>query len=308
MTSQTSIHAYGDQVYRIPLPVPIDGFDDFISAWVHTADPVCVIDPGPAVSSSALLAALDELGVKRLDYILLTHIHIDHAGGVRALSDAFPEAPVVCHPKGIGHLADPERLWQGSLKTLGRVAWAYGPIEPVPQERLSAAGQLRSETLAALPTPGHAVHHFSYLLNNGILFAGEAGGNCLSLDDGGCYLRPATPPRFFLETHLQSLDRLIALKPERICYGHVGMQSGAERLLKAHRDQLHRWEALIRPFFTIHPEHEADAMAACRDHLLRNDSLLSGFASLPAAVQERERSFIINSIKGYWGYLVSLED
>jgi glyoxylase-like metal-dependent hydrolase (beta-lactamase superfamily II) len=303
MTTQTSIHAYGDQLYRVPLPVPIDGFEDFISAWVHTADPVCVIDTGPSVSSSALLAALDELGVKRLDYILLTHIHIDHAGGVRALSDAFPEAPVVCHPKGIAHVVEPERLWQGSLKTLGRIARAYGPIEAVPQERLCAADRLQSESLAAVPTPGHAAHHFSYLLHNDILFAGEAGGNCLSLDDGGCYLRPATPPRFFIETHLQSLDRLIALNPQRICYGHVGMQTDAGRLLKAHRDQLLRWEKLIRPFFTAQPGDEAAAMAACRDHLLRSDPLLAGLTSLPADVQERERGFIINSIKGYWGYL-----
>ncbi len=302
MAFRTSIHAYGDRLFRVPLPVPLAGFEDFISAWVHTGDPVCVIDGGPAVSGGTLLAALDELGVNRLDYILLTHIHIDHAGGVQALSDAFPETRVVCHPKGIVHVAEPERLWQGSLKTLGNVARSYGPIGPVPRQRLCGADQLRSDSLSAVPTPGHAAHHYSYLLN-GILFAGEAGGNCLSLADGGCYLRPATPPRFFLETYLQSLDRLIALKPERICYGHVGMQTGAGRLLRAHRDQLRHWAQLIRPFFAAQYEDQDAAMAACRDHLLQNDPLLAGFSSLSAAVQERERSFIINSIKGYWGYL-----
>jgi glyoxylase-like metal-dependent hydrolase (beta-lactamase superfamily II) len=302
MASQIPIHPYGDRLYRVPLPVPIDGFEGFISAWVHTADPVCVIDSGPAVSSRALLAALDELGVKRLDYILLTHIHIDHAGGVRTLSDAFPEAPVVCHPKGIDHVVDPGRLWQGSLKTLGQIARAYGPIEPVQPERLCAADRLTSDLITAVPTPGHAAHHYSYLIS-GLLFAGEAAGNCLPLDDGECYLRPATPPRFFLETHLKSIERLIALAPERICYGHVGMQSGAQRLLAAHRDQLLRWEALIRPFFTPRPGDEGAAMAACREHLLGNDPWLAGFASLPTAVQKRERRFIMNSIKGYWEYL-----
>jgi glyoxylase-like metal-dependent hydrolase (beta-lactamase superfamily II) len=301
MASKPPVHSCGDHVYRITLPVPIPGFEDFISAWVHTAEPVCVIDVGPAVCGPALLAALDELGINRLDYILLTHIHIDHAGGVGALSDAFPEAPVVCHPKGIAHVADPERLWQGSLKTLGKIAQTYGPIEPVPQERLCAADQLQSDSLTAIPTPGHAAHHYSYLIN-GILFAGEAGGNCLHLDDGGRYLRPATPPRFFLETHLQSIDRLIALDPDRICYGHVGMQTDGGRLLRAHRDQLLRWETMIRPFFDAQPEDEAAAMAACRDHLLQKDHLLAGFPSLPAVVQERERGFIINSIKGYFGY------
>jgi glyoxylase-like metal-dependent hydrolase (beta-lactamase superfamily II) len=302
MAPQLSIHPCDDQLYRIALPVPIDGFEEFINAWVHTADPVCVIDTGPAVSSHALLAALDALDVKRLDYILLTHIHIDHAGGVRALSDAFPETPVVCHPKGVDHLADPERLWQGSLKTLGSIARAYGPIEPLHRERLCAADQLRSHAIQAVPTPGHAAHHYSYLIGD-LLFAGEAAGNSLSLADGGCYLRPATPPRFFLETHLDSLDRLIAMAPERICYGHVGQQSEAGRLLTAHREQLLLWEALIRPFFTPHAEQEVAAMAACRDHLLRHDPWLAGFASFPAAVQERERRFMLNSIKGYWEYL-----
>jgi glyoxylase-like metal-dependent hydrolase (beta-lactamase superfamily II) len=302
MAFQPTIHAYDDAVYRVSLPVPIDGFDDFIGAWVHATDPVCVVDAGPAVSSGALLSALDQLGICRLDFILLTHIHIDHAGGVRALSDAFPETPVVCHPKGIAHLVDPQRLWQGSLKTLGRVARAYGPIEPLPQQRLFAADRLAVHGLTAVATPGHAAHHFSYRIRD-VLFAGEAAGNCLPLADGGSYLRPATPPRFFLETHLQSLDRLIALKPDRVCYGHVGMRTDGEKLFAAHRDQLVRWEAMIRPFFDARAENKAAAMAACRDYLLENDPLLAGFASLPEAVQERERGFMINSIKGYFGYL-----
>ena len=302
MPSQTRIHQYNDQLYRISLPVPIAGFDDFISAWVHLGEPVCVIDVGPAVCGGTLLAALDELAVKRLDYILLTHIHIDHAGGVGALSDAFPDAPVVCHPKGIVHVADPERLWQGSLKTLGDIAIAYGPIGAVPENRLCSADQLSVERITAVPTPGHAAHHYSYLIND-YLFAGEAAGNCLSLVDGGCYLRPATPPRFFLETHLQSLDRLIALKPNAVCYGHVGMQTDAGKLLSDHRDQLLRWQEMIEPFLISAQGDEACAMQACSDHLLANDPLLAGFPALPTDVQARERNFIINSIKGYFGYL-----
>ena len=160
MAFQPTIHSHDDAVYRISLPVPIDGFDDFISAWVHAAAPVCVVDAGPAVGSSALLSALKILGVRRLDFILLTHIHIDHAGGVRALSDAFPETPVICHPRAIDHLVDPQRLWRGSLNTLGRVARAYGPIEPLPRQRLFAADRLAADGLTAVPTPGHAAHHF----------------------------------------------------------------------------------------------------------------------------------------------------
>ena len=302
MVPQTTIHTYDDQVYRIALPVPIDGFEGFISAWVHAADPVCIVDAGPAVSSRALLSSLEQLGIDRIDYILLTHIHIDHAGGVKSLSDAFPDTPVVCHPKGIAHVAAPERLWQGSLKTLGKIAETYGPIEAVPEQRILGADRLQVQHLTAIPTPGHAAHHYSYKIND-YLFAGEAAGNCLPLDDGGCYLRPATPPRFFLETHLQSLDRLIALNPDRVCFGHVGMQTDAGRLLAAHRDQLLRWKEMIQPFFESRQDNEAATLEACRDHLIENDPLLSGFSSLPTSVQERERGFIINSIKGYFGYL-----
>ncbi len=302
MTSQATIEQIRDDLYLILLPTPLPGFDGFIGTWVYTSDPVVVIDVGPAATAPQLLAALTAMGVQRPDLILLTHIHIDHSGGIGTLAKAFPNTPIVCHPKAIPHLIDPERLWQGSLETLGDVARAYGPITPVCAAQVLPAAQLESKKVVCVNTPGHAVHHMSFIIGD-LLFAGEAGGVCLPLDDQGLYLRPATPPRFFLHTSLESIDRLLALSPNRICYGHIGMRAQAGHLLSAHRNQLLLWCKLIRPFVEHAGSYGPDALPACLAHLLATDQLLSGFSRLPVDVQQRERHFLLNSIKGFWGYL-----
>src|SRR6056297_1613601 len=100
-----------------------EGFRRFISSWLHRDKRLgFLVDPGPLSTIPHLLAELDKAGVERLDLILLTHIHIDHAGGTGALLDRYPEAKVVCHPDGIPHMIDPAQLWQGSLKVLGDLA------------------------------------------------------------------------------------------------------------------------------------------------------------------------------------------
>jgi glyoxylase-like metal-dependent hydrolase (beta-lactamase superfamily II) len=235
--------------------------------------------------------------------VLLTHIHIDHAGGIGSLATHFPHAAVVCHPKGVGHLADPERLWQGSLKTLGKIAEAYGPISPVALNRLLGSDQLDHPEITVFETPGHAAHHCSYMAGD-ILFAGEACGVSLPFDDG-VYLRPATPPRFFLETSLGSLDKLLLLNPRHLCYGHVGGRSNAVEMMAAHRTQLIRWKEMILPFFNKPWTDPSAGIRACADYLVDNDPLLDGLAQLPPDARQRERGFLHNSLLGYWGYLES---
>lgn len=298
----SAICPMGDNLYLIQLPVPIAGFRNFITAWVYTGGPVVLVDVGPSVSKNVLLGALGELGIQHLDWILLTHIHIDHSGAIGEIARAFPRTPVVCHPKAAGHLVEPQRLWEGSLKTLGEVAQAYGPIEPVTEAQIHTSDRLGSRGIEAVDTPGHAPHHCSYLLGE-LLFAGEAGGVCLSLDDGRYYMRPATPPRFILGIYLASIDRLIARGPRTICYGHVGMQLHAAGMLRSHRDQLQRWHDTVKNWFESAPAGDDNTLSACLDHLLGSDPLLSGFSSLPPEARDRERFFLRNSLKGYWGYL-----
>lgn len=302
MPEKAIIHQYLDNLYLISLPVPIEGFDGFIGSWVLTGNPTIMVDVGPSVTVPSLLSALAELNADKPEIILLTHIHIDHAGGIGLVADAFPNATVICHPKGARHLIAPEQLWQGSLKTLGAVAEAYGFIPPLDEKQVKTADDLSLEFIDIVETPGHAVHHMSYVIDD-LLFAGEAGGVCQSIDDVAFFLRPATPPRFFLETSISSIDRILAKRPDRICYGHVGMRSNADLMLRSHRHQLLQWKTMVEPFFdSVQGRPEMSALEACRDHLLQNDPLMAGFAYLPPLVQAREHGFIINSLKGYWGY------
>lgn len=302
-----SIRPMGKDLYLISLPVPIDGFQDFIGAWLYTGTPCLLVDVGPAACSDHLIRALAQLQV-RPDFILLTHIHIDHCGGIGHLAEAFDHAPVVCHRRAVEHLVDPERLWKGSLNTLGDTARAYGPIAAVPVGRILASDRLDVAGVTAIPTPGHAVHHISFAVGP-YLFAGEAGGVCFGPDTERPYLRPATPPRFFLETHIESIDRLIAAAPQTICYGHFGCHPDAVAMLGRHRRQLLFWrDFLAQRIGQDGSGDDPSALARLCNALLVEDDRLAGFSDFSPGVQRRERGFLINSVKGFSGYLQALSD
>ncbi|HXE95003.1 MAG TPA: MBL fold metallo-hydrolase, partial [Dongiaceae bacterium] len=105
-----------DNLTCIDLDQPsLEGFRNFISSWLYRGEGFnLLVDPGPLSTIPRLIATLRSHGVERLDYVLLTHIHIDHAGGAGALLKEFPEAHVICHPDGIRHITAPEKLWEGS--------------------------------------------------------------------------------------------------------------------------------------------------------------------------------------------------
>jgi len=281
------------KLYLIVLSPPIEGFDDFISVWLYKGSPSFIVDVGPAVTVRQLLTALKELGVHGLDYVLLTHVHIDHAGGVSDFSAVFPETPVICHGSAIPHLIDPSILWEGSLKTLGRIARAYEPFKPVHADRLVNAEDFSSNSVVPILTPGHSPHHVSYQFQE-YLFAGEAGGVFIPESE---YLRPATPPRFFLETSVESIDRLIERDSRFICYGHVGMSPNCREMLEKSRSQLFRWERVIEE--EIEKFNQEHFLTSCMDRLLQEDPLLSGFYGLNPAKREREQYFLKNSIRGF---------
>ena len=291
-----------DDLFLIPLTPPITGFSDFISAWLYRGNITCLIDVGPAVTAPHLLRVLQVLNIDQLDYILLTHIHLDHAGAIGEIAEAFPQTPIVCHQAGLSHLLEPSRLWEGAKKILGSMALSYGPIKPVTGNPLVATVDFHSEFVTPIITPGHAAHHVSYQTEK-YLFAGETGGVYVSLPQNKFYLRPATPPEFFLNVALQSVDSLIARHPNAICYGHYGISKDAVKMLKIHRGQLLFWEGLIKD--EIRNCKSNDRNAACQKRLLKDDQLLANFDQLPTDVQVRERYFFQNSIKGYLGYLES---
>ena len=289
----------------IDLDLPkLEGFRRFISSWLYRGDGfTLLVDPGPLSTIPRLCAELRSLGVTRLDYVLLTHIHIDHAGGTGALLREFPGATVICHPDGIRHLTAPQKLWEGSRAVLGSLADAYGEIVPVPADQLRFEEQIGTTGVRAFLTPGHAVHHCSYLLGD-LLFAGEVAGVRCDVPDG-IFMRPATPPRFLLPVALDSLDRMIALAPRRMVFAHYGLVENAGEHLRIAREQLLLWVRGVAVTAMVEPEHREAALIAW---LMDMDPQYRNVERLPADIRARERYFLGNTLKGMGEYVNSLPE
>lgn len=196
------------------VPLGLEGFEHFISSYVFKDDATTfLIDIGPASTAPDLLYALQTLNVPWVDYILLTHIHLDHAGAAGHLAQAFPQAKIVCHPMGLKHLHAPQKLWQSSLSVLKDFAVAYHEPQGVPLEQLVSVDDFDHSAISSIKTPGHAPHHVSYV-HEECLFIGEAAGVFFNLADG--YLRPATAKRVLLDEGRDMrvcIDELLSIDP-----------------------------------------------------------------------------------------------
>lgn len=288
---------------RISLDAPMPGFSNFITPWLvsETGGRSILVDPGPSCGIASLAEALRSLGVERLDLVLITHIHIDHSGGTGLLLRAFPEARVAVHPRGVPHLINPTKLWASTALTLGvELALSYGEITPVPES--SILDQQESPAgLEMIDTPGHSQHHRAYIYRSAgghLAFAGEAGG--VYLGDG--YLRPATPPRFFYETTVRSVeilkDRLQDMR--LMLYGHYGYTTCPIRMLDLSLDQLRLWKAATQEVVAKDsPLRVDEAVDGLVTHLSKSDPLLEKLASFPALVCQRELYFLKNSARGF---------
>lgn len=290
----------GELLYLIDLPQEMPGFKRFLAAWLLvTPTTTYLVDPGPMASIPHLVQALEELGVQRLDYVLLTHVHLDHAGGTGRLLEHFPEAKVFAHPRGRPHLVAPQALWEASLKVMEELAPYYGRPRPLPQAHLVESVPY----VEVIETPGHASHHVCYRHRN-ILFVGEAAGVHRNVD--GLYLRPATPPRFFFEEAVASLDKLLHLNLEGtlLCHGHYGANTKAREILTLHRAQLFLWREVAADLLGRAVDERA-WFDLVRTTLLQRDPLLVRFPALPPDIKKREEYFLNNSLEGFRGDLLS---
>ncbi|TVP76673.1 MAG: MBL fold metallo-hydrolase [Gemmatimonadales bacterium] len=256
----------------VPLDLHHDGLEGAICAHVLEAPDPVVVDPGPSSSLDALRAGLAEAGfaVADLRHILLTHVHLDHAGATGHLVRENPRVTVHVHADGAPHMADPERLVRSTRRTFGEAHdRLWGPVLPVPPERIQAwrpgeAGGFRD--VRFFHSPGHIAHHVSYLAERaGILLAGDSLGIIL---DPEAPTHPATPPPAVdLAAWHHTLEETYAgLGPDGLALAHFGVLDGERNSLDRRREELARvleeMEARVGRAMAAGPEAEEEDRAA----------------------------------------------
>jgi glyoxylase-like metal-dependent hydrolase (beta-lactamase superfamily II) len=240
-----------EHVYLID--VETGGLENFIATYVLKGARAAIIETGPTSSIPNLLSGLKEINVKAEDveYVAVTHIHLDHGGGVGTLLKSLPKAKVIAHPAAAQHLVNPEKLWQQSVIVQGKqITDMFLAPEPVPAERILAVedGMTlklgKDVNLKVVETLGHASHHQSYFETlHGGLFPGDAAGIYIRALD---VVVPTTPPPFKLDIALASLEKLVTLSPTVLYYSHFGKANNPIQRLMSYGTQLKLWTSIAQ--------------------------------------------------------------
>lgn len=203
-----------------------------------------LIDPGPTSCLDTLLAGLDGVAPRAL---LLTHIHLDHAGASGSLVERWPELEVFVHERGAPHLTDPSRLLESARRLYGENMdrW-WGEMVPVPERNLrilSGGERILDGSVEVAYTPGHASHHVCYL-HDGTAFVGDVGG--VRIDPESLTVAPTPPPDIDIEAWHESIDRMRAWRPDRLAITHFGAYEDVDRQLDEVATRLDEWGDLAR--------------------------------------------------------------
>lgn len=247
-----------------------------------------LIDPGPTSCLDTLLAGLDGRSPRGL---LLTHIHLDHAGASGSLVERWPELEVYVHERGAPHLIDPERLLESARRLYGENMdpW-WGEMVPVPEGNLrilTGGERILGGAFEVAYTPGHASHHVCYL-HRGTAFVGDVGGVRISSDS--LTIPPTPPPDIELEAWHESIERVRAWRPERLAITHFDAYEDVERQLDELSRRLDEWADRAR-------EEDRDGFIAWAEAEVQasaDDGLL------PAYTQAAAPDQLYSGLERYW--------
>ena len=237
----------GHDVYEIDTRMA--GYPGITAGYLIRSDRPCLVETGTAPSAPVVRDALAALGVGPADLatVVVTHIHLDHAGGTGDIAAMYPGAEVVVHERGARHLADPARLMASARLVYGAALdRLFGTMHPTPAERITSVAERGSidlgggRRLDSHYSPGHAKHHVGLIDTvSGDLYVGDAAG--VYIPETGDQ-RPATPPPDFdLDTALGSLRLFAALRPERLLFSHYGPVGNVAETLQRSAEEIQVW-------------------------------------------------------------------
>jgi glyoxylase-like metal-dependent hydrolase (beta-lactamase superfamily II) len=280
------------------------GVENFIASYVLKGEEkTAIIETGPTCSIPNLLTGLEEMGIKNedIDYVMVSHIHIDHGGGAGTLMQHLPNAKLVVHPRGASHIINPEKLWEQSKMVLGEVAIAYEKIEPVPENRLTTPSDGTmfnlggSVQVKVLETLGHASHHLAYFdLDSRGVFQGDAAGIYFPQLD---VTIPTAPAPFNLDMTLASLEKLAQLQPKRLYYTHYGPVENGVGRIKRYEDQLHLWASI-----TSEAVKRGDTLESVHEQILQNDPQMKAAIDYINQHLVLRKGVVMQNVQGYVEY------
>jgi glyoxylase-like metal-dependent hydrolase (beta-lactamase superfamily II) len=231
-------------------PGPIDvrhlGTERVIGSYLlETEDGPAVFDCGPTSTLETLKAGLRDRGVELGDvrHLLLSHIHLDHAGAAGMIVREHPHVQVHVSEIGAPHLVDPARLETSARRLYGDAFdELWGELAAIPQANVNVVGR-RVVGLDCFPSPGHASHHVCYLGADGTLYAGDAAG--VRITPERLVFPPTPPPDVDVEAWDATIDEILRRAPERLALVHFGVVDDVERHLESLRRRLHAWAELV---------------------------------------------------------------
>jgi len=276
----------------------------FIASYVVKGEKTtAIVETGPTCSIPNLLSGLSEIGIRNEDvgYVMVSHIHIDHAGGAGTLMKHLPNARLVVHAKGAPHLVKPDKLWEQSKLVLGEVAIVYGEIEPVPENRLIVGSDDMtielggSVKLRVLETLGHASHHLGYFdtETNGI-FQGDAAGIYIPQLN---VTIPTTPAPFHLELTFASLEKLVQQRPSKLYYTHYGPVELAVDQISRYKAQLNLWAGIVSEAMK-----RGDSIEAIHAQILEQDPQMKVAADFIEEHLVLRRGVVMQNVQGFVEY------
>lgn len=286
------------------------GLDEFNAVYLLAGSEPTLVETGPAADAPVVLAALAQLGLAAEDlaHVVVTHIHLDHAGGAGVLLPSFPRADVWVHERGAPHLADPSRLLASTARTYGeeRMRSLFGDTVPVDPERIRAiAGgdriSLGDRILDVVHTPGHASHHVALHDDaTGALFTGEAVGSHLPWAD--CYRPALPPPEVDVEAALASIEAIRARNATSLMTSHFGRIDQVEEGCERAADRIAEWSDAVRRRLDARPAADLDELAALLGAVAANDHLADAGVPIDLARYDAIGSIRMNAagLARYW--------